>query len=125
MRAIIAGSRTLGHRKAEVLAAIKELVATLDGPVTQVVSGKAPGVDTIGEYWAKYSHEVPIPIASFPADWDRYGSRAGPIRNWEMAANADVLILIWDGESTGSADMKRKALKAGLKVLERVLGPIV
>ena len=121
MRVIIAGSRTLGHRRFEVVAAIKELVATLDGPVTQVVSGKARGVDTIGEYWAKYSHETPIPIASFPADWDRYGNRAGPIRNREMAANADVLILIWDGKSSGSADMKRAATKAGLKILERIL----
>jgi hypothetical protein len=46
-----------------------------------------------------------VPIASFPAKWERYGKRAGPIRNREMADYADVAVVIWDDNSPGSRNM--------------------
>jgi hypothetical protein len=45
----------------------------------------------------------------FPAKWDKYGKAAGPLRNREMAAYADALILVWDGKSRGSANMLAEA----------------
>jgi hypothetical protein len=45
--------------------------------VTKVVSG-TPGVDALGEQWAERHG---IPVTRFPADWKRYGRRAGPTRN--------------------------------------------
>lgn len=120
MRVIIAGSRTFDSRQAEVLSAIKELALTLSQPVTEVISGGAAGVDSLGEFWAKWQ-EVSIPVRRFPADWEKFGRSAGAIRNKQMAENADALLLIWDGESLGSADMKRQATELGLEIVERVL----
>ncbi len=121
MRVIIAGSRTFDSRQADVLATIKELALTLSQPVTEVISGGAAGVDSLGEFWARWSHESPIPVRRFPADWEKFGRAAGAIRNKQMAENADALLLIWDGESRGSADMKRQATELGLEIVERVL----
>lgn len=60
-------------------------------PITEVVCGMAKGVDTHGMYWAK---DKGIPWKEFPADWDRYGKAAGPIRNKQMAEYADAAIVI-------------------------------
>lgn len=86
--------------------------------ITTVVSGGAPGVDALGEQWAK---SAGVPVVKFPADWRTYGKAAGPIRNEQMAKYADALILVWDGKSKGSASMKRLAQNYGLKIFEVVV----
>lgn len=121
MRVIIAGSRTFGPRRAEVLEAIDACDQLGTIRITEVISGCAQGVDKIGEEWA-IDHG--IHIRRFPADWDTHGKSAGPIRNREMARHAEAVILIWDGTSRGSADMLRAAGEAGLVVYERVLAPL-
>lgn len=75
--------------------------------VEQVVSGAAQGVDAAGEdFSTEYLDRDP---KLFPADWTK-GLRAGPSRNKKMAEYADALLLIWDGQSEGSADMKTQML---------------
>ncbi|MBC8427529.1 MAG: DUF2493 domain-containing protein [Proteobacteria bacterium] len=81
--------------------------------ITEVVSGMAKGVDTLGEQWAR---EHNIPIKQFPANWDKYGRRAGPIRNEEMGDYSECLIAIWDGKSRGTKHMIDYATKKGLKI---------
>jgi uncharacterized phage-like protein YoqJ len=44
----------------------------------------------------------------YPANWRKYGKRAGHRRNQQMADNADALIALWDGESPGTRDMIRR-----------------
>lgn len=114
MKTIIAGSRTISDYLT-VAAAI-----TASGfRITEVVSGCEPkGVDALGERWAKDNN---IPIKSFPANWDRFGLSAGPRRNREMASYAQALILIWDGTSRGSKNMKSEALAKGLPVFECIV----
>ena len=51
-----------------------------------------------------------------PADWDKHGKAAGPIRNAEMAEVADALIAFWDGQSRGTANMISLAKSKGLSV---------
>jgi hypothetical protein len=71
--------------------------------ITEVVSGKAKeGGDMIGEVWAEHNN---IPVYPFPANWKKYGRKAGHIRNKLMAAHADFGIGIWDGFSTGTKNM--------------------
>lgn len=66
------------------------------------MSGAARGVDTMGENIAFIQG---IPVKSFPADWDKYGKRAGYLRNREMGLYADVLLAVWDGSSRGTKMM--------------------
>jgi len=56
-----------------------------------------------------------------PANWEKYGLRAGFLRNTEIVAEADEVVAFWDGESKGTQDTIKKAKEAGkLKV---VFGP--
>lgn len=67
--------------------------------ITLVVSGGARGADTLGEQWAKNNN---IKTLIFPADWEKYGKRAGFIRNEDIIKNCEVCIAFWDGESKGT-----------------------
>lgn len=68
----------------------------------EIVSGLAPGADTLGKNWAKKNE---IPVKPFPANWKAWGKSAGYRRNKEMAEYADSLIAFWDGKSPGTANM--------------------
>ncbi len=70
--------------------------------ITEVITGKARGIDRLGELWA-YRHG--IPVMEFPADWKRLGRRAGPLRNAKMAEQCEAAVIFWDGESRGTKDM--------------------
>jgi len=100
MKLIIAGSRHIVDMK-HLEEAVK-MHAIKDKDVTEIVSGGAYGADYLGEV---YAHRHNIPIRRFPAEWRRYGKKAGPIRNREMAIYADALLAIWDGESRGTKNM--------------------
>lgn len=108
MKTIIAGSRAI-RDYGVVARAIQES----GFEITEVVSGGAQGVDSLGEVWANGNH---VPVKRFPAKWKRYGSKAGPIRNQQMADYADALVAVWNGKSSGTRDMIKKARKCGLKV---------
>lgn len=114
MRVIIAGSRNLKINWGNLLT-LDKLVEVYKIPVSEVVSGTASGADSLGELWASL-HE--LPIKRFPADWETHSRAAGPIRNREMAMYADILILLWDGKSRGSASMLNQATKYGLLIYQ-------
>lgn len=78
-----------------------------------IVSGTARGADRLGE---RYARERGYRIDRHPADWDRDGNSAGPIRNALMADNAHALIAFWDGRSRGTMNMIRTAKAKGLMV---------
>ena len=81
--------------------------------ITEVVSGEAIGPDKIGAQWGR---ERGLTVHYYPAEWDKFGKRAGFLRNEEMAAVSDALIAVWDGKSRGTAHMIACATKRGLKV---------
>jgi hypothetical protein len=108
MRCIIAGSR--GFRDKELLQSVMEEF----NQITEVVSGGAKGADHIGEWWAIENN---IPIKRFIPNWDLYGRAAGPIRNGEMAKYADLLVVFWDGESRGTADMVAQMRRDGKQAI--------
>jgi hypothetical protein len=114
MKLIIAGSRTLSPN----LGFIDFCFEKAANMVTEIVSGGAKGVDRSGEAFAD---GMGIPVKKFEADWDAHGSAAGPIRNKQMAEYADKLLLIWDGESKGSANMKRQMQKLNKPILEVII----
>lgn len=76
-----------------------------------ILSGTAKGADRLGE---RYARERGFQLRRFPADWDKDGKKAGMLRNYRMADNADALIAFWDGTSRGTAHMIMTAKEKGL-----------
>lgn len=80
---------------------------------THIISGGARGVDRLaGEYAALRG----IGFTEYAADWDRYGKRAGFIRNYVMVGAADAVIAIWDGTSSGTRHSIESARSCGKEV---------
>lgn len=111
MRTIIAGSRGITDYKV-VLAAIRKAIEREQITPTEILSGGAIGVDSLGE---KFAHEFGMHVEYHLPDWDKYNKRAGLVRNEEMAKVADALIAIWDGKSRGTAHMIKIAQTHGVK----------
>ena len=110
---IIAGTRTFADydllcRKCDEILHGKALTHSI-----VIVSGTARGADQLGE---RYAAERGYQVRRFPADWDRHGKAAGPIRNALMADSADALIAFWDGMSRGTKNMIDTAKNRGLSV---------
>jgi hypothetical protein len=103
MKVIIAGSRNIDD-----YSLIVEAVERSGYNITEVVSGCAVGIDRLGERWAIANN---IPIKEMPADWNRNGKAAGPMRNRDMAEYADAAIVIWDGKSPGSRNMVENMIR--------------
>ena len=67
-----------------------------------IVSGMARGADSLAVRFAEVER---ICLYKFPADWGKYGKRAGFIRNEEMGQFADGLLAFWDSQSRGTKHM--------------------
>jgi hypothetical protein len=117
VRTIVAGSR--GVVDPRIVAAAMAQAKEQGIAPTSVVSGTARGVDQLGEQWAEDRHLL---VHRYPADWDRYGKRAGYVRNKEMAENADALVAVWDGISRGTKHMIDLARWLGLPVYVHRVG---
>lgn len=116
---IIAGPRTIIDYEL-LLNAIK----LSDIEITEVVSGNAKGVDSLGERYAKENN---IPLKVFPSDWKTYKKAAGPIRNLEMAQYAQekdgILLAIWDKKTKGTKNMLNHARKLNLDIKLFIISP--
>lgn len=82
-----------------------------------IVSGCSRGADRLGERYAK---EYGLEVMKFPANWDKYGKKAGYIRNQSMAeiSNACIAFLKSDAENIGTKMMVRIAREQKLLVRE-------
>ncbi len=98
MKLIIAGSREITNHQivSEAYFDCCPFIAT------EIVSGGARGVDSIGEAIGVFLN---LPIKVFTANWTEHGKSAGYKRNIEMAEYADALLAIWDGNSKGTKHM--------------------
>jgi hypothetical protein len=121
MDIIVAGLRDF-HDQAVVDGAI----ADSGFPITVLICGEAPGVDTCGKRWAQCRG---IPVRSYYADWS-LGRSAGPRRNGKMADDAAKipgnggLVAVWDGQSRGTGNMIRQAQERRLPVyVKRIDNP--
>jgi hypothetical protein len=112
MKVIIAGSRSINDYDF-----VKKAIQESGFKITEVISGRAKGVDRLGELYARENN---IPIKQFRVDWNKYGRSAGIKRNIEMGDYADSLIAIWDGYSTGTQHMMKYANYKNLKVFVKI-----
>lgn len=96
-----------------------QLFDTLDGinfktPITWVIHGNARGADTLAGTWAKLRGVGCTPVS---AEWSKYGSAAGPIRNKRMLGLKPDLVVAFPG-GKGTRNMIKQARKAAIDVLE-------
>ena len=76
---------------------------------TIFISGAAPGADTIA---AEEMRALHYEVIEFPADWDKYGHAAGPIRNGQMLDQEPGLVIAFHphlSRSKGTLNMVRQA----------------
>jgi hypothetical protein len=117
MKLIIAGSRDIDPFRA--FYEVAKAIWAFDINFTELVTGCATGPDQVPYLIREVSPATSI--KEFPADWKAYGKSAGPKRNVEMAEYADALLLIWDGQSRGSKNMKLCMEAKGKPVYEIVV----
>lgn len=88
---------------------------------TVLIHGDARGADTLA---SEAALALEIPIEAYPAQWEKYGRAAGPIRNKQMLDEGKPdLVLAFHADlekSRGTKNMVNQARKAGIPV--RVFG---
>lgn len=84
------------------------------GPLT-VIDGGARGADAWARRWVASNH-TDCRRVTVPAEWDKFGGAAGPLRNRKMLKeHAPDLVIAFPG-GRGTADMVRQAKRAGVLV---------
>ena len=78
-----------------------------------IISGGAAGVDTLAE---RYADSRGIKKLILPPDYALYGQSAPLIRDRLIVDNADLVIAVWDGESSGTAYTLSYAKQRGVPV---------
>lgn len=99
IRLAIVGSRTFNDY-ATLNMILNKFKSEYSLKYIQIISGGARGADAFGERYANINN---IPTKIFRADWNKYGKKAGIIRNVAIIKNCDICIAFWDGESHGTA----------------------
>ncbi len=90
MKVAIVGSRTLF---------IEDFSQHLEN-CDEIISGRAVGIDTCAEEYAKKNN---IAFTKILPEYNRYGRGAPIIRNKEIVDRADYVLIFWDGHSKGTA----------------------
>ena len=114
LKVIVAGGRNFNDydQLSAVIFDQAELVGEDVG--ISIVSGMARGADALAHQFAMNEG---VQVYEFPADWNKYGKRAGYVRNDEMAQFADALIAFWDGKSRGTKNMIETMTRLGKPVI--------
>jgi hypothetical protein len=92
--------------------------AELGERISMVIQGGASGADAGAAEWAKRSD---VELRTFPANWRKYGKRAGPLRNQRMIDEGKPEAVIAFAGGRGTADMIERAQAAGIRVIK--IGP--
>lgn len=101
-----------GGRDFNDIERVRRALYSLKPKPTLLIHGAAQGADTLA---AQVAEEMGIPIEAHPADWEKHGRAAGPIRNAEMVARKPDLLLAFPG-GRGTAGHTRLAIAAGIPV---------
>lgn len=107
------------------------MMTWLPPPGTVIIHGDAPGADSLADQWAVVNW---VPVERYPADWTDlshpdavirtrrdgtiYDAKAGARRNQRMIDEGKPDLAIAFPGGSGTADMKRRARRAGIKVME-------
>lgn len=112
MRVLVCGGRDYSD--------VSRVYAVLDklhreAGIDCLMQGGARGADILASVWATKNHVLQ---EVYEADWENQGSFAGPARNKRMLDEGRPDLVIAFPGGRGTADMVRKARKAGVEVVE-------
>ena len=110
MRTLICGSRDWPDAKM-----IHKIMSMLPKHTQIIVGGCPTGADAIAETYAR-QHNMSVLV--YRADWDKYGSAAGPIRNQQMLdeGKPDNVLAFQLHNSRGTQSMITIARRANVPV---------
>src|SRR3954465_9327693 len=109
MRLLVCGSRHFNDYKL--------LEKELDKyDISEIVEGEARGADKLSRIYGEHRG---IPVRPFPANWNLYGKRAGPIRNSAMLSEGkrEMVVAFREPNSRGTQNMIDQAKKAGIETV--------
>lgn len=111
-RVLVCGGRAYNDH-ARVHAVLDKLHA--EAGISLIIQGGARGADHFAWDWAT---DNSVSQQQFDADWENQGSFAGPARNKRMLEEGRPDLVIAFPGGKGTADMVRKARRAGVEVVE-------
>ena len=97
MKLAVVGSRTFNDY--ELLKSKLDIIHKRR-KITCIVSGGAKGADSLSERWAKENN---IETLIFIPEWEKYGKKAGYLRNDDIIKNSDAVVAFWDEISKGTS----------------------
>jgi len=83
-----------------------------------IITGGATGIDTLAESYARFNK---IPVKVYHAQWDKYGAKAGIIRNKLMVNECDMLLAFPAKNSVGTVHTINYCKTVGKPVLVKEL----
>ena len=110
LKVLICGDREWGNAET-IMARMKLLPKD-----SVIIEGEARGADKIA---GECAGTLGLDVRKFPADWDKHGKAAGPIRNRQMLDQQPDLVIAFHenlDKSKGTADTVREAKKRGIPV---------
>ena len=115
MKILVCGSRTFTNTSL-VYGELMKLMKSQES--LMIIEGGCRGPDTFARMFAE---EFNLPHVTEWAEWEKYGKRAGPIRNQVMLEMKPDLVLAFVDkklkDSRGTYDMVKKAMDAGIEVM--------
>ena len=114
---LVCGSRAFTYKDA-----IRDVLTSLDTTPVKLIHGACRGADVLA---GEVAIEMGIEVMEMPADWNKDGRAAGPIRNSAMVSRLQWLADLGYrvevhafpvGDSRGTFDMIRKTRKAGIPI---------
>lgn len=109
-RVLVCGSRHYTDR-ARVYKVLDAAIERLD--LGFLIQGGATGADAIAKEWAEDRNILNV---QYDADWS-VGPSGGPIRNARMLAEGKPDIVLAFPGNTGTGNMIRQAIEAGVRVI--------
>lgn len=87
-------------------------------PDITIIQGGAIGADYLAKVYAYCFGWGGLHCVEYKADWKKLGRSAGPVRNQQMLDEGKPDLVVAFKGGVGTADMVRRAKKAGVEVRE-------
>lgn len=81
--------------------------------ITTIIAGEARGADLMAK---SYALSKGIAYEGYPADWNKYGNSAGPIRNKQMLDEGKPTLVVAFPGGKGTKNMINQATNYGVEV---------